>query len=127
MQISCSVQSLTPIQSVKHLLAWSSNDSHLCCSDTNELTGSKINKENETSEQVDGLLMLRAQQKAACIPPVLGRTGGIIQPVVEVSVNLPWAPAAKPPGHVQEIRISSSSCPGLVSPLKLSRRYPEEH
>lgn len=44
--------------------------------------GQKINKENETSEQVDSLLTLRAapaQQKAACIPQVLGRMGSFSQ------------------------------------------------
>lgn len=101
-------------------LTWSSNTSYLCCLENSELNESKIKVKDQPSEQADSLLTLSlvpAQQKVACIPPVLAQLE-FIQPVVQAKVVLPCPSAAKLPGHDRRSEFLL-----LVLVLSLSRGF----
>jgi len=83
------------------------------------LNESKIKVKDQPSEQADSLLTLSlvpAQQKVACIPPVLAQLE-FIQPVVQAKVVLPCPSAAKLPGHDRRSEFL------LVLVLSLSRGF----
>jgi len=83
------------------------------------LNESKIKVKDQPSEQADSLLTLSlvpAQQKVACIPPVLAQLE-FIQPVVQAKVVLPCPSAPKLPGHDRRSEFL------LVLVLSLSRGF----